>query len=141
MDAGLGIGGGDERPAELVGRGEIPEVVERGVSARGDEEDALAAAVDLRASGVVLLEPARQGVERDERLGERGLEDVRREEGRVRTVRARPVHVDGGRVAPGHQEVEVGEPYRVRRRRLAGRHHAGFQDFHCHFSVWERGVS
>jgi hypothetical protein len=71
-----------EHVAHCPGRREAIEVVELGVGPRDHEERALGVAVDLRPAIVAArAEAAGEGMERDQRPGQRRPEDGRREEG------------------------------------------------------------
>uniref|UniRef100_A0A8R7UZK0 Uncharacterized protein n=1 Tax=Triticum urartu TaxID=4572 RepID=A0A8R7UZK0_TRIUA len=109
---------GHEQVAHLAARHElVHEVLERVViRARGDEDRALAGAVDLDTPGAVQPEAAGQRVERHQSPGEAVLDGVGREEARMLAVR--PVEVDRGRVAPARSQVQVGQPDSAPRRCL-----------------------
>uniref|UniRef100_K3XY40 Uncharacterized protein n=1 Tax=Setaria italica TaxID=4555 RepID=K3XY40_SETIT len=81
QDAGVvaaaAVGRRDKRPPQLVRRGKVAHLIEPGIRAGNDEERPVAGAADFRAAGAVRREPASEGVEGDERLGQGGLQDVR----------------------------------------------------------------
>ncbi|TVU12281.1 hypothetical protein EJB05_45916, partial [Eragrostis curvula] len=82
QDAGVfAVRRGAKHPPHLIRRDEVAHLVEGGINAGGDEEHPVAGAPDLLAAGAVLRQPTGEGVERDERLGQGSLQDVRREAG------------------------------------------------------------
>ena len=81
-----------EHVAHGLGRREaLDDVVERGRGPRDDEERALGVAVDLGAPIGAGAEAAGEGVERDQRGGQRRAQDVGREEAAARSAAAEAV--------------------------------------------------
>uniref|UniRef100_A0A0A9BLZ5 Uncharacterized protein n=1 Tax=Arundo donax TaxID=35708 RepID=A0A0A9BLZ5_ARUDO len=139
-DAGRLAGGHErhEHPPDLRRRLVVlEELLASEVGPGDDEERALAVAVDLQTPALAHAEPPGQRVERHQRLGQRVLDPLRREEalshGAVRRRgRRRRVVVDERRVRLGHGEVEVGQPQLPPRSVLARRHQRRLQHLNLH---------
>ncbi|TVU05707.1 hypothetical protein EJB05_48884, partial [Eragrostis curvula] len=128
-----------EHPPDLRRRLVVLEDLLAGEVRPGDDEErAVPVAVDLQPPALAHAEPPGQRVERHQRLGQRRLEPLRREEafltrrGAVRRRRRRRVVVDKRRVGLGHGEVEVGQPQLTPRRVLARRHQRRLHHVNLH---------